>query len=77
MPKPDWFDRDIYFPANDFEHEAVRIVQRNLRLEESGEIDYHTRSAIRGVQQLFNLKVTGIIDADTAEKIEQIRTRYA
>jgi len=74
---PTWFDRDIIYPVGEFEQEAVRHVQRIMRLEETGTMDHSTRSHIQGLQALFNLKVTGILDLPTAQKIEEIRNRYA
>jgi hypothetical protein len=44
---------------------------------ETAEMDEQTISAIRGLQMLFGLKLTGIIDADTAEQVERIRNQYA
>lgn len=74
---PDWFDRDIIYPVGEFECEAVKHAQRVLRLEETGIMDQSTRSHIQGLQALFMLRVTGILDLPTAQKIEEIRNRYA
>lgn len=74
---PDWFDRDIIFPSSEFDHEAVKHAQRVLRLEESGIMDEKTRSHIQGIQGLFQLKVTGILDLQTAIALEKIRQAYA
>lgn len=71
--KPDWFERDIIEPANEAERDAVRVAQRALRVTPSGEMDASTRSALRGLQHLFGLPVTGIIDLATAEQIDALR----
>jgi putative peptidoglycan binding protein len=76
--KPAWFKRTIIRPATEFEHDAVTHVQRVLNVPEiTGEMDEGTISHIRGLQQLFNLRVTGYIDEPTAIQIERLRTRYA
>lgn len=74
---PEWFDRDIIFPCNDFEREAIKHAQRVMRCDENGMMDEQTRSHIQGLQALFRLKVTGILDLPTAMKIEEIRNQYA
>lgn len=76
-PKPSWFKRDIIRATSDFEHEAVSHVQRVLNVPTiSGEMDPDTISSIRGLQQLFNLNVTGYIDQPTAVQIERLRSRF-
>jgi hypothetical protein len=71
--KPEWLPRDIVAPANEAERDAVRVAQRAVRLHPSGEMDIATKSALRGVQHLFGLPVTGILDEATAERIDQLR----
>lgn len=71
--KPEWFERDIVAPANEAERDAVRVAQRALRLRSSGEMDVATKSGLRGIQNLFGLPVTGILDEATAEKIDSLR----
>lgn len=71
--RPQWFERDIIAPANRCERDAVRVVQRVLRVPETGEMDAATATSLRGVQQLFGLPVTGIIDAATAARIDAMR----
>jgi hypothetical protein len=70
--KPAWYDRRIYAVTTDQEREAVTYVQRVLGLRETGELDEETTSHIRGLQVLFSLRPSGIIDDDTAEQIERI-----
>jgi len=74
---PDWFDRDIIFPASEFDHAAVMQAQRVMRCEETGLMDHMTRAHIQGFQGLFNLRVTGILDLPTAIQIEKVRQVYA
>lgn len=76
-PKPPWFKRTIIRPTTEFEHDAVTHVQRVLRCPETGEMDEGTVSHIRGLQQLFGLRVTGYIDEQTARQVDRIRGRYA
>lgn len=75
--KPSWFKRTIIRPTTEFEHDAVTHVQRVLRCPETGEMDDGTISHIRGLQQLFGLRVTGYIDEQTARQVDRIRSRYA
>ncbi len=75
--KPTWWKRNIIRPTTEFEHEAVIHVQRILRCPETGEMDEVTVSHIRGLQQLFGLRVTGILDEATAVQIDRLRNRYA
>lgn len=70
---PVWFPRDIIAPVSDVEHEAVRIAQRVCHLNPTGEMDESTRASLRGLQRLFGLDVTGILDAATAEEIDRLR----
>lgn len=70
---PDWFERDIIFPVNEFENEAVKYAQRVMRCAETGLMDDVTRSHIQGFQALFKLRVTGILDLETAKKLETVR----
>ncbi len=75
---PDWFENDIsYDPFTEFDREAVRHAQRVLRVPETGCLDGPTRAVLRGFQGLFGLRMTGILDLATAQKIEQVRNRYA
>lgn len=72
----DWLPRDIIAPVSDAEHRAVRIAQRALGLEPTGELDEPTTSSLRGVQRLFRAPVTGVLDRDTAALIERLRHVY-
>lgn len=75
--RPEWWKRNIIRPTTQFEHDAVTHVQRILRCPETGEMDEGTISHIRGLQQLFNLRVTGIIDEATARQVDRLRNRHA
>ncbi|MFD5107136.1 peptidoglycan-binding domain-containing protein [Streptomyces cinereoruber] len=66
-------NRVIIAPANASEREAVRTAQRALRLAETGEMDESTKAALRGVQQLFKLPVSGVLDRPTCEALDRLR----
>lgn len=67
-----WYKRRVYAVTNESERETVLHVQLVLGLEQTGELDEATKSHIRGMQSLFSLRTTGIIDDPTAEQIERI-----
>jgi len=67
-----WYSRRIISATTDTEHEAVEHVQRVLGCNITGELDEGTRSHIRGLQVLFGLRPTGIIDDATADQVERI-----
>lgn len=71
--KPEWFERDVITPVSEAEKAAVRVAQRATRCAPTGEMDTATKTALRGVQYLFGLPVTGILDLATAQKIETLR----
>ena len=66
-------ERVIIAPANKAEREAVRTAQRALRIAETGAMDDVTRAALRGVQQLFKLPVSGVLDRPTCEALDRLR----
>ena len=66
-------ERVIIAPANAAEREAVKTAQRALRLDETGEMDGATRSAIQGVQKLFKIPVSGVLDRPTCEALDRLR----
>jgi hypothetical protein len=71
--KPPWFNREIiHSPTRDFDIEAVKHVQRVLRVPESGVMDEGTRQHIRGMQNLCGLAVTGTINLETAKEIDRL-----
>lgn len=71
---PTWFKRTIIRPSTQFEHDAVTHVQRVLGCDVNGEMDESTISHIRGLQNLFGLRMTGVLDEATAEQVERIRS---
>lgn len=70
--KPAWYDRRVIVVNNDKDREAIAHVQLVLGLEPTGEITESFNSSLRGIQALFMLPVTGILDDATAEQIERI-----
>ena len=71
--RPEWLPRDIIAPVSETERAAVRVAQRTLRIDVTGEMDAGTRGALRGVQYLFGLPVTGTLDGATANRIDSLR----
>ncbi len=70
---PEWLPRDIVSPASEPEIEAVRIAQRTLRLNPTGELDESTRASLRGLQRFYGLQVHGNLDRATALRIDALR----
>jgi len=66
------YRRRIIVSTTDAEKEVVIYVQRVLRCNETGIMDDDTKSHLRGLQALFGLRTTGIIDDATAEQIDRI-----
>lgn len=66
------YKRRIIVATTDAEKEVVIYVQRVLRCNETGIMDDDTKSHLRGLQALFGLRTTGIIDDATAEQIDRI-----
>lgn len=66
------YKRRIIVATTDAEREVVIYVQRVLRCNETGIMDDDTKSHLRGLQVLFGLRATGIIDDATAEQIDRI-----
>lgn len=73
---PSWFVGSTLAPVNEAQRASVRQAQRVLRIDETGDMDANTKAHLRAIQSLMGLPVTGILDEQTAIKIEQIRTRY-
>lgn len=70
---PVWFVRDLMVATTEREKESVRVVQRALRLNPTGDLDEPTRASLRGTQRLYGLPVSGILDAATAIVIDGVR----
>ncbi|MEW2498380.1 peptidoglycan-binding domain-containing protein [Streptomyces nodosus] len=66
-------ERVIIAPANEGERDAVKTAQRALTVDETGDMDAATKAALRGVQTLFKLPVTGVLDRPTAEALDRLR----
>lgn len=62
--------RIIIAPANDAERAAVRRAQRALRLEPTGQMDEPTKAALRGLQALHKVPVTGVLDPAAVKLID-------
>lgn len=71
--RPAWLPRDIIAPASAAEKDAVRVAQRAMRVEPTGEMDTATKTSLRGIQYVFGLPVTGHLDEATAIKIDGLR----
>ena len=70
---PTWIRRPVMVVTNQKERDVVLHVQKALGWAETGEMDEGTRSHLRGLQSLFGLQVTGILDLETAEQVERLR----
>lgn len=68
-----WLPRTVIAPASNEEFEAVRIAQRALRLDPTGELDDTTRASLRGLQRFFGLPAHGYLDEATAERLDALR----
>jgi hypothetical protein len=44
-----------------------------LQLDETGDMDAATKAALRGVQRLFKLPETGVLDQPTAQALDRLR----
>lgn len=74
---PAWFRPQPRSPYQVYKSDTVRDIQRTLSVRETGEMDDDTVNHIKGLQHLFGLKPTGVIDLATAIQIERLRNRYA
>lgn len=70
---PTWFKRPVIVITSDYDRFVVTHVQKALGWAETGLMDDAMRSSLRGVQGLFKLPMTGILDEATAEQVERIR----
>lgn len=67
-----WYKRRVIVPVTEADHAAVAHAQRVLGMDPTGDMDEETRGRLRGVQSLFRLPVTGILDDATASKIDEL-----
>lgn len=70
---PTWIRKPVRIVASDKDRDVVLHVQKALGWAETGELDDGTKSHLRGLQMLFGLPTTGIIDLATAEQVERLR----
>lgn len=75
--KPSWFRPQPMSPAVVYDADTIRDLQRTLQVPQTGEMDDRTVSHIMGLQHVFGIPPTGVIDLATAIQIERIRNRYA
>lgn len=68
---PVWFTRDLTLGD---EGEDVKIVQRKVDAPVTGVFDDATAARVRGVQKKMAKKQTGVVDAETAEKLGEKAT---
>jgi hypothetical protein len=73
---PTWYRPQPFSPAQVYGPETIVDIQRTLSVPETGEMDLRTISHIRGLQHLFGIDATGIINLETAIQIERLRNRY-
>lgn len=74
--KPTWFKQQPMSPVQVYKSDVIKDIQRTLNVPQTGEMDDRTVSHIRGLQYLFGIEGTGIIDLETAIEIERLRNRY-
>jgi hypothetical protein len=73
---PGWYKPQPRSPQQVYASSVIKDIQRTLQVPETGEWDDRTVSHIRGLQHLFGLNPTGIVDEGTAVQIERLRSRY-
>lgn len=75
--RPSWYKQQPHSPAQVYDADVIRDIQRTLSVKETGEMDSTTVNHIKGLQHLFGITATGVIDLETAVQIERLRNRYA
>lgn len=73
---PGWFRPQPRGPHQVYKADVIKDIQRTLSVAETGEWDTNTVNHLKGLQHLFGLSPTGVIDKDTAVQIERLRNRY-
>lgn len=73
---PSWYKPQPPGPYQVYNQKVITDIQRTLSVPESGVWDAALTTHIKGLQQLFGLRPTGIIDKATAIQIERLRNRY-
>lgn len=74
---PSWYKPQPRSPHQVYTEDVIRDIQRTLAVPQTGEMDKPTVDHLKGLQQLFGLSPTGVIDEATAVQIERLRNRYA
>lgn len=74
---PSWYKPQPMSPVSVYDADVIRNVQRTLMCPETGTWDSSTVSHLKGLQELFGITPTGVIDLTTAIQIERLRSRYA
>lgn len=77
MTAPAWYRQQPHSPAQVYDSEIIKDIQRTLSCPETGEMDSTTVNHIKGLQYAMGIHATGRIDARTAEGIQTLRDRYA
>lgn len=67
-----WYRRRIMAVTTEEERGAVSYFQRVMNIPITGDLDTQTKATLRGVQHLFGLNMTGILDDETAAQIDRI-----
>jgi len=67
-----WYRRRIIAPVTQADRDAVSHVQQVMTIPVTGELDETTACHIRGLQALFGLAITGVIDDATAAQVDRI-----
>jgi hypothetical protein len=73
---PSWFRPQPRSPYQVYKPDVIRDVQRTLSCPETGVMDAVTVTHIKGLQNLFGITPTGVIDIETAVQIERLRRRH-
>lgn len=73
MTSLDWYPREFILPTTDAERDAIKVAQRVLSLEQTGELNPATMAAIRGIQGQMGLVKTGFLDMQTARVIDAMQ----
>lgn len=73
---PGWYKPQPRSPHQVYGADVIRDIQRTLSVAETGEWDASTVSHLKGLQHLFGITPTGVIDEATAIQIERLRSRY-
>jgi len=74
---PSWYKPQPRSPHQVYTSDVIRDIQRTLAVPQTGEWDKGTTDHLKGLQHLFGLTPTGVIDEATAIQIERLRNRYA